>query len=242
MRVLDLFCGEGGASRGYHDAGMIVVGVDSNPKCIERYPYSAFIGDWRHGLDYWLSRTEIDLIHASPPCQRYSKLARVHPGTEYPDLIGPVRALLMETEIPWVLENVPEAPLLEPVYLCGSMFPQLSGTWKGQHVILERQRGFEATFPLTPPVDCTCDDYPNVPVYGHGCPGNQPWFRGPGFSDLTKQVMGIHWMSRDGLTEAIPPAYAEYVGYSFQFAATGTMIHVRDRSPEARGVDLSEKR
>jgi DNA (cytosine-5)-methyltransferase 1 len=236
MRVLDLFCGEGGASQGYADAGFTVVGVDSNPAAISRYPFSAFAGDWRDGLRYWLDRVQVDLIHASPPCQRYSRTARLHPGIDYPDLIAPVRGILMETEIPWVIENVPEAPLLEPVYLCGSMF-QLHGFWKGEYVGLDRCRGFEATFPLVAPLDCSCGDVRTVPVFGHGCPSNRPWFKGPGFADLTRQVMGIDWMSRDGLTEAIPPAYATHAGYSFQIHK-GEMINVPDRCSADRHEDV----
>lgn len=236
MRVLDLFCGQGGASRGYAEAGYTVVGVDNDPESLSRYPYSAYLGDWITGLEYWLNRVSIDLIHASPPCQAYSKTARLHPKIRYPDLIPPVRGILMETEIPWVIENVPEAPLLEPVYLCGSMFG-LHGYWKDQYVGLDRERGFEATFPLVAPLDCSCDDVRTVPVFGHGCPGNRPWFRGPGFADLTREAMGIDWMTRDGLTEAIPPRYAEYVGYSFQVAA-GNMIHVKDRGSQARHQDI----
>ena len=242
LRVLDLFCGEGGASKGYSEAGFKVVGVDSEPKCIKRYPYSAFVGDWRTGLDYWMSRVKIDLIHASPPCQYYSKTARLHPEISYPDLIAPVRGILMETEIPWVIENVPEAPLLEPVHLCGSMF-QLHGHWKGEYVGLDRERGFEASFPLIAPMECTCNELTNVPVYGHGLPGNgNPWFKGPGFADLTREVMQIDWMSRDGLTEAIPPKYTEYVGYSFQLWVSNgkEMVHVKDRPFTSRHTEIRD--
>jgi DNA (cytosine-5)-methyltransferase 1 len=233
LRVLDLFCGEGGAAKGYDDAGLTVVGVDSNPDCLKRYPYSAYLGSWDDGLKYWLERVEIHLIHASPPCQRYSQTARLHPHIDYPDLVPPVREALRETGIPYVIENVPQAPLTDPAYLCGSMF-QLGGWWKGEFTGLDRKRGFEAPFPIIAPLDCSCSEYQHtIPLFGHGCPSNRPWFRGPGFADLTREAMQIDWMTRDGLTEAIPPKFAEFVGYSFQ-CWRGHMLNVPARCPETR--------
>jgi len=242
LRVLDLFCGEGGASKGYSDAGFSVVGVDNEPRCISRYMTTtdkhvgspAYLGDWQTGLTYWLSRVQVDLIHASPPCQKYSQSARLHPEIDYPDLIEPVRQVLKDTGIHYVIENVPEAPLIDPVYLCGSMF-QLYAPWKGEIVGLDRRRGFETSFPVIAPLDCFCGDNRNVPVFGHGCPGNKSrsWLKGKGFSSLTQQLMQIDWMTRDGLTEAIPPVYSEYIGFSFQIS-TGQMVNIKNRSQKAR--------
>ncbi len=247
--VIDLCCGEGGASKGYSEAGFNVVGVDNDPERIARYPFSAYLGDWHSGLDYWAQRMPWDriaFVHASPPCQEDSEatwMARAR-GVEvnYPRLIDPMRRALQSFRVTtgahWVIENVPQAPLIEPTILCGSMFC-LGGTWHGKHVGLKRHRGFESTFPITAPAECGCDFLPSVPVYGHGAPGYRDGdsiFKGKGFAQLTRDVMGIDWMSRRGLTEAIPPAYAEYVGYSYQIHSGG-MTHVSNRSGAERHSD-----
>ena len=168
-RLLDLFCGAGGASVGYHCAGFEVVGVDIRPQ--KRYPfefhqadalsilrgmvdYPSFNGEmWRP--DYWAA------IHASPPCQAYTS-ARSLPNTkdDHPDLVGPVRDLLRATRLPWVIENVPGAPLSAHVMLCGSMFGLAHGEWE-----LRRHRLFELNgfFCLTPPCQ---HNGPVLGIYG----------------------------------------------------------------------------
>jgi len=140
-RLLDLFCGGGGASMGYWLAGFEVVGVDTAKR--GRYPFAHFQAD---ALEFVrMYGRDFDAIHASPPCQAYSRLAARHPEREYPDLIEPTREALQATGKPYVIENVPEAPLIEPVVLCGSSF--FLGTNDEQYQ-LRRHRAFETNWPL----------------------------------------------------------------------------------------------
>lgn len=221
-RVLDLFCGEGGASEGYRRAGFDVLGVDLSP--MPRYPGNVVQADalelLRAYANGYSPLGRFDLVHASPPCQGYSVMSECRPGLadEYPKLIGPVRGLLAMWGVNYVIENVPGAPLRNATVLCGSQFG-LYGEWNDEKVVLRRHRLFEATFTIPDAGPHTCDSYLTVPVYGNGAPGNRPEFRGPGFEALRKQVMGIDWMTRAGLSEAIPPAYAEHVGLAFRAAA-----------------------
>src|SRR6478609_1514313 len=104
MRILDLYCCQGGASRGYHDAGFDVVGVDIDAQ--PRYPYEFVQAD---AIEYVRAHGhEFDVIHASPPCQLYSKTHRIM-KSDFPDLIGPTREALEATGKPWVIENVEDA-------------------------------------------------------------------------------------------------------------------------------------
>lgn len=207
-RLLDLFCGAGGAGMGYHRAGFDVVGVDIRP--MPRYPFEFHQAD---ALEYLTAHGhEFDAIHASPPCQRYSVLTngvwqdRVdsHPG-----LIAPVRELLIKTGKPYVIENVEGArkELVNPLMLCGSMFKPLE---------VFRHRYFETNFmPPFSPASCKHDFYA-VPVYGHsGAGANRGRERERGRTNSVKdwaRAMNIDWMTGDELAESIPPAYTEYIG------------------------------
>ena len=197
MKLLDLFCCQGGASKGYADAGFEVTGVDINPQ--PRYPYTFIQAD---ALEYLKGHGhEYDAIHASPPCQRFSLAQRIQ-DREHPDLVEPTRRLLQLSGRPWVIENVEGAPLLDPVMLCGAMF--------GLHTY--RHRLFEASFSLAAP------PHPQhvAPVRKMGRP------RQPGefahyvgnFSGVqeAREDMGMAWAGRDGLREAIPPAYSKFIG------------------------------
>ena len=203
-RLLDLFCGAGGASMGYHRAGFDVVGVDIKPQ--PRYPFE-FVQD--DALEYVAAHGhEFDAIHASPPCQRYSVATQVH-GTEqvssHPDLLEPTRNLLVMQTAPYVIENVPGAPLDGFLMLCGSMF--------GLEV--RRHRFFEGNVPLMSPFICD-HSIPAIPVYGHtGAGVNRGRERERGRSngvDDWRRAMAIDWMTSVELAEAIPPAYTEYIG------------------------------
>ena len=109
-RLLDLFCGAGGAAMGYYRAGFDVVGVDIKPQ--PRYQFEFHQGD---ALEYCAAHGyEFDVIHASPPCQAYSVTRSIH-GNEYPDLVAVTRAALQATGKPWVIENVVGAPLFSPL-------------------------------------------------------------------------------------------------------------------------------
>src|SRR5262245_2690441 len=133
LRLLDLFCGAGGAAVGYHRAGFEVVGVDIKPQ--KHYPFEFHQADaMTYPLNGW------DVIHASPPCQAYSMAAQQWrlTGVEYPDLISAIRNRLRRNNLPYVIENVRGAPLLNPVMLNGALF--------GMNV--NRKRYFESNMPL----------------------------------------------------------------------------------------------
>ncbi len=123
-KVLDLFCGAGGAADGYHQAGFEIVGVDIKPQ--PHYPYEFILADALWILDQlyeWPNLMKADFIHTSPPCQRFSTMTKRWNRQEiHPDLIMPLREKLIKLEIPYIIENVPGAPLQKPIKLCGSMF------------------------------------------------------------------------------------------------------------------------
>lgn len=210
MKLLDLFCSAGGAGAGYARAGFEVTGVDIDPQ--PRYPYRFVQAD---ALEYLREHGhEYDAIHASPPCQRYSRLAHM-PGrreqilADYPDLVGPVRELLQATGKPYIIENVPDAPLRDPITLCGAMFPGLR---------VFKHRGFEVNFPVPQP---THPKHPGtVKPKGTGAkmalwvntPGAWVTVAGHLFSlPVGRAAMGIDWMNRHELAEAIPPAFTRYI-------------------------------
>ena len=224
-RLLDLFCGAGGCSMGYHRAGFEVVGVDINPQ--PRYPFEFHQAD---AMTYPLDG--FDVIHASPPCQAYSTMRRgLWKDRCHPDLISAIRERLVAAGVPFVIENVENARrlLISPVRLCGTSFGL--GTKEGNQ--LRRHRYFECSFgmPLAPP--CQHNGYSAVPVYGGGQNGDyhhprrKPktigvWGHAGGSSKrdglvqfgtaARREAMGIDWMTGDELSEAIPPAYTEWIG------------------------------
>jgi DNA (cytosine-5)-methyltransferase 1 len=201
-RLLDLFCGAGGASMGYHRAGFDIVGVDIAPQ--PNYPFRFIETDALSVLAESVTLLgHFDVVHASPPCQAYSAMSNCRPGLaqEYPDLIAYVRHLLTVRKRPYVIENVPGAPLQDPITLCGHMF----------NLPLYRHRLFESSFPLPEPIH---------PVHrtptsraGHWRPGTIMSVAGHVAPIAQARIaMGIDWMTRDELTEAIPPAYTEHLG------------------------------
>jgi DNA (cytosine-5)-methyltransferase 1 len=219
MRVLDLFCGAGGAARGYADAGFEVEGWDIDPQ--PRYPFAFHRGDVLdvlRDIDYVRS---FDFVHASPPCKVHTVARHViRPGANRKhavDLIPQTRDALLVAEVPFVIENTPGALLVDPVILCGSMFG----------LGVRRHRLFEAHAIELPQPECQHAKqdaagkiYPVrryhsgepvitmssvVGVFGHG------QGLGPGEVDLWRQAMGIEWMTRDELAQAIPPAYTRWI-------------------------------
>lgn len=208
-RLLDLFCCAGGAATGYHRAGFDVFGVDMRPQ--PRYPFAFWQADALAALQLRSWVRQFDAIHASPPCQRYSDLAKRNGNaSDHPDLVDPIREALIATGLPYVIENVEGAPLIDPVMLCGTMFP-------GLRVI--RHRLFEANFPIEAPPHgkhplCFTMDR-RKPHYGKL--DEMTAFvsvNGGGNCSVraAADAMSIGWMTKDEMNEAIPPAYTQHIG------------------------------
>ncbi len=200
-RLLDLFCGAGGAAMGYHRAGFEVVGVDLAP--MPHYPFEFHQGD---AIEYFsLHAHEFDAIHASPPCQDHSVSRNAHPGKSHGSawLLGATRTLLEQSGKPWIIENVPGPPMRTDYRLCGCTFG-LGG--------LRRERWFETSwrgFDMRPPC---YHDGTTITVTGHGLQGRE-YAAGIHYTQADRCVaMGIDWMNRAELGQAIPPAYTEYLG------------------------------
>ncbi|MDQ3730275.1 MAG: DNA cytosine methyltransferase [Actinomycetota bacterium] len=211
-RLLDLFCGAGGAAMGYHRAGFEVVGVDIEPQ--PNYPFEFFQDDALEVIclgEFGPWDGKCVAVHASPPCQRYSSAGRRYAKTQgsHPDLIGLTRKILEQTGLPYVIENVGGAvhDLRQPVRICGSSV--------GLRV--HRHRLFETNWPMIVP-PCAHQGS-GVAVYGK-LDGRRLWTRADG-SELravatlgeAQEAMGIDWMGWDELREAIPPAYTELIGH-----------------------------
>ena len=212
-RLLDLFCGAGGAAVGYHRAGFDVVGVDINPQ--PHYPFEFHQMNALFALGTGMAEG-FDAIHASPPCQAYSVLRRANPDAEYPDLIAPTRWLLEQSALPWVIENVPGAPLHPSIVLCGSMFDLGSGARQ-----LRRHRLFESSLMLMQP-ECRHEGEA-IGVYGGGPTGRYTFENGckqrngrrggyQGTMAERREAMGIDWMNSGELNQAIPPEYTTWIG------------------------------
>ena len=213
-KLLDLFCGAGGAAMGYHQAGFDVVGVDINPQ--KHFPFEFIQADWEEPLSFlpglWEREGIPYAVHASPPCQHFSSMTkRWGREDEHPDLIEDVQiALRMLSDegdaIPYVIENVPAAPLDDPVTLCGSMFGLGSQGYQ-----LQRHRIFESNVFFFPPAMCAHQGQP-LPVYGHaGGRSKRDGLKFPG-TDAWREGMGIDWMTGKELAESIPPAFTKYIG------------------------------
>jgi DNA (cytosine-5)-methyltransferase 1 len=208
-RLLDLFSGAGGAGVGYHRAGFDVVGVDIQP--MPRYPYTHIVADALDVLADQEFLAGFDAVHASPPCQRYSMMSQCRPGLadRYPDLLAATRDVLLRSGLPWVIENVPGAPMRPDLVLCGCQFDGLCGP---AGMVL-RERWFEFREPLFAMAAPCYHPQPSIPLAGNN-PG--AWYyrrHGRGVSAKDRgAAMGIDWMNREELADAIPPAYTEHVG------------------------------
>ena len=211
-RLLDLFCGAGGAAVGYSRAGFEVVGVDHVNQ--PHYPFEFIKCDALAYLREILrdeQRYGFDAIHASPPCQAHTPLKSLHKDIEYPKLIAPTRELLEATGLPYVIENVPGAPLIHPFKLCGSSFG----------LDVRRHRLFETNWPigLLPP----CAHHLHTPRFQNtgtrrravlssvvGVYGGSH-FKGDNIA-YRSAAMGIDWMTLPELSQAIPPDFTQLIG------------------------------
>ena len=214
-RLLDLYSCAGGAAVGYHRAGFDVVGVDIAFQ--KNYPYEFHQGD---ALDYVAEHGhEFDAIHASPPCQAFSKTRTLH-NSEHPDLVAPTREALEATGKPYIIENVVGAPLLDPLVLCGTEFGMTALDVDGVPLKVLRHRLFESNIPLTRRGECDHD--PSIltaSIYGAGggwTPEHRdsPTRRG-GYvphTDVCRELLGVDWTNKHELSQVVPPAFTEHLG------------------------------
>lgn len=220
--MLDLFCGAGGAAMGYHRAGFEVVGIDHRPQ--PNYPFEFVQADALGVISPnnfgHIQRSEcFDAIHASPPCQAYTRLSVMPTARKgHPDLLRPVIDHLRAIGLPFVVENVDGAPFPDDLYrmrLCGSSFG----------LRMRRHRWFASNVLILAPScrhDATADI---VGVYGASDGIHEPGFKHPGIRRGPRQattveareVMGMPWARRRiELTNAIPPAYTELIGWQLR--------------------------
>jgi DNA (cytosine-5)-methyltransferase 1 len=231
-RLLDLFCGAGGAAMGYHRAGFDVVGVDIRPQ--PRYPFEfcqhdamELLGDVAdYGEDVLHDSFEhVDAIHASPPCQRFTQMSNRWRGSGgkadgHLDLLTPTLARIRPLKIPYVVENVPGAKRMMRATLA------LHGGMFGLGVY--RPRLFESNvLVLAAPEPAPRD---TIGIYGKAPDGRLLWARADGTEQHApaslaeaSEAMGIDWMTWDEIRESIPPAYTEHIG--------GQLLeHLRERA------------
>jgi DNA (cytosine-5)-methyltransferase 1 len=217
-RLLDLFCGAGGAAMGYHRAGFEVVGVDIEPQ--PHYPFEfvqldVLLTAEFLGMPPRYNGETFDAIHASPPCQGYSVANNVHQKV-HPLLISDVRKFLRATGLPYVIENVEGARkhMADPYTICGLSL--------GLNV--KRHRLFETNFSLMVPPCHSKHAGDWLLVFGHSVmerghvvrqtpAGHNTTHRKHTTTARGREAMGIDWMNRDELSEAIPPAYTELIGH-----------------------------
>lgn len=207
--VLDLFCGEGGVTEGLRQAwpDAEITGVEINANKLKRYPGHHHIhGDVMEWLEWGDFMRLFDFIWASPPCQKYSAATR-HLSKPTPRLIPQLREKLLAIGKPFCIENTPGAPLINPVTLCGLSF--------GLNV--KRHRLFETNFPVAP-VPCVPGHPGNwYVIFGHEVRDRRHGHKAGRKNKLEKgrEAMDIDWMTRGGLSEAIPPAYSRYIAEQF---------------------------
>jgi len=219
MKLLDAYCGEGGAARGYADAGYDIHGIDTNPHALRRYPYDC---DQADAIDYILTHgADYDLIHASPPCTGYSVGTAAIDRSRYPRLIAATRAALKTTGTPYIIENVVGArrELFQAILLCGRMFALGAHDGDGTFLVLDRHRLFETPLPITPPPH-PAHHRGTIPVGGaytgaQNHPRRAKKIRGGGYTphpNVQRRLLDVPWMSATGVRQAIPPAYTHYLG------------------------------
>lgn len=206
MRGLDLYCGAGGASRGYYYADFEMVGVDSAPQ--KRYEYTFHQADAIATLQLLLAGGSIagytledfDFIHASPPCQAYSVMVKSLTAVNHPKLVKRTRKLLLATNKPYVIENVPGAPLIAPVQLCGTSFD----------IRVRRHRLFESNIKLIQP-KCKHKEIVVIDPVGGNNKFKLEGDKRP-IERAWREEMGVVWMTQLEARQAIPPVFTHFIG------------------------------
>lgn len=248
-RLLDLYCCEGGAGVGYQRAGFDVYGVDIDPKFAKRNPAPFHAGSaldvltallagdsipftWKDGPVGRLRLEDFAAIHASPPCQGYSIATAGNPAArgKHERLIAATRALLEQTGLPWVIENVEQArsQMDAPIVLCGRMFGLRADDEDGHPLVLDRHRLFESNVDLRAPAHPKHGGGQVAGVYGGGrrsskrdaTPADDRYAarheRKGGYVPRSRAVqqalLGIDWMSQYGMYQSLPPVYCEHIG------------------------------
>jgi DNA (cytosine-5)-methyltransferase 1 len=204
-KMLVYFCCQGGACKGYEDAGFDVTPIDLHPQPKHYAPHKVIVADAIAHLAELIDTGTIRqyaAIGGSPPCQLYSLTWRIRTN-DHPDLIGPFRELCLASGLPYVIENVIGAPLKDPIQLCGGMFGLRT----------HRHRLFESNIDLADPGPCPAPQKKTIKM---GRPLNDgDWYHAVGnfcSVDYVRTDMRVPWMNRDGIRECIPPVYAEHIG------------------------------
>jgi len=204
MRLLDLYCKAGGASKGYADAGFEVVGIDIKKQ--KRYPYEFIQADCLEILQDMEYLRTFDVIAASPPCQTHSRTKHLRnaqgKSTDKIDLIPQTRSALIESGVPYVIENVPGAPLIKPVQFCGSSFG----------LKVRRHRLFESSIEIVGSVCNHKEQGKPVGIYGSMRDEIPQGGHTAKTIEEAREAMGIDWMIWGELVEAIPPRYTYEIG------------------------------
>jgi len=234
VKLLDLFSCAGGATLGYMRAGFIVTAVDVDLNALRRNPanggtlHADALDVLRGGV---VDLSEYDVIHASPPCQAYSVTRHAHDVT-HPDLVPETLALLAawgagDDARAWVVENVPGAPLPDPLTLCGSMFGLRAVDIDGTPLVLRRHRLFASSHLLLAPGPCAHGPETVGGVYGGGSStlAHARNVRRGGYTPafpVRRDLMGVDWTTQDQLSQALPPVYTEHVGLQLADALSRT--------------------
>jgi len=224
--IIDLGCKAGGASKGYANAGFDVIGVDTEAQ--PNYPYRFIQRDALYFLRVMLAGGTVDWVgpgiisayHASMPCQLFSHGTVAQDSSKYVDLVTPIRPLLQATGLPYIMENVKRAPLIDPITICGASFGLEAKDEEGP-LVLRRHRLFESNVGfIVPP--CACREYQRNGYKIAGCYGGArrtryeaEHIRHGGYvppRPILDDLMGINWMTEAELFQAVPPSYTWALG------------------------------